>query len=123
MTFQSFESLELWKWACRLAVTVFEVLRDVKELSLRDQMQRAAVSIASNIAEGSERSRKDFLRFLTFARGSSSELRTQCYIASRIELISQDHMDRVVEETKEINRMLVGLSRAIRKRITKDTET
>lgn len=123
MTFQSFESLEVWKRACRLAVTVFEVLRDVKEFSLRDQMQRAAVSIASNIAEGSERSRKDFLRFLTFARGSSSELRTQCYIANRIELISQGHMDRLVEERKEINRMLVGLSKAIQRSITKDTET
>src|SRR5205085_8240206 len=77
VAYQSFEELDVWKRACNLAVQVYESLRDCREYGLRDQMQRAAVSIASNIAEGSERTPKDFARFLTMARGSAAELRTQ----------------------------------------------
>ncbi len=118
MAFQSFENLEVWKRACRLAVRVFELLRDSREFSLRDQMQRSAVSIASNIAEGSERTQRDFLRFLTIARGSSSELRTQCFIACGIQMLHEADANCVVEETREINRMLVGLSNAVRNSLT-----
>ena len=49
--FQSFEDLEVWKRACQLSVRIYELLRECREFGLRDQMQRAAVSIASNIAE------------------------------------------------------------------------
>ena len=76
--YQSFEELEVWKRACQLAVRIYEVLRESREFGLRNQMQRAAVSIASNIAEGAERGGKDFARFLHIAQGSSAELRTQC---------------------------------------------
>ena len=48
--YQSFEDLEVWKRGCNLAVQVYEALRECREYGLRDQMQRAAVSIASNIA-------------------------------------------------------------------------
>jgi len=81
--FQSFEELEVWKRACQLAVRIYEVLRDCRDYGMKDQMQRAAVSIASNIAEGCERGGKDFMRFLTIARGSAAELRTQIYIARK----------------------------------------
>lgn len=81
--YQSFEKLEVWKRACQLAVRVYELLQECREYGLRDQMQRAAVSIASNIAEGAERGGRDFARFLTIARGSAAELRTQCYICQQ----------------------------------------
>jgi hypothetical protein len=71
--YHSFEELEVWKRACQLAVRVYELLRCCREFGLRNQMQKAAVSIASNIAEGSERGGKDFVRFLTIARGSAAE--------------------------------------------------
>ena len=74
--YRSFEDLEVWKRACNLAVQVYASLRDCRDYGLRDQMQRAAVSIASNIAEGAERPPKEFSRFLTIARGSAAELRT-----------------------------------------------
>ena len=63
---------------------------------MRNQMRRAAVSIASNIAEGSERGGKDFTRFLRVARGSAAELRTQCYIARKVGDLSTDDMKHCV---------------------------
>lgn len=60
MAYRSFEELEVWKRACQLAIQVYEVVGESRDFSLRDQMQRAAVSIPSNIAEGAERGGKDF---------------------------------------------------------------
>ena len=117
MAFQSFEDLDVWKRACNLAVFVYDALRNSKDYALRDQMQRAAVSIASNIAEGSERTDKEFLRFLSIARGSSSELRTQAYIAFKVKMIDQSQMAHTVDETKQINRMLIGLSQSIQSKL------
>jgi four helix bundle protein len=110
MAYQSFEKLEVWKRACRLAVEVCRVLRDSKQYALRDQMQRAAISIPSNIAEGAERdSRQDFIRFLRIAKGSAAELRTQCYIARKLELLTKTDADEFIQETKELSAMLQGL--------------
>jgi four helix bundle protein len=73
-------------------------------------MTRAAVSIASNIAEGAERdSRSEFIRFLHIAKGSSAELRTQVYIAQRIGVLSASEASTLVAELKEISSMLHGL--------------
>jgi four helix bundle protein len=117
MAFQSFEDLDVWKRACNLAVFTYGSLRASRDFALRDQMQRAAVSVASNIAEGSERTAKDFLRFLSIARGSSSELRTQAYIAFKITMIDQQQTNHIVDETRQINRMLTGLAQSIQKKL------
>jgi 23S rRNA-intervening sequence protein len=55
MGYTSFEDLEVWKRSARLAVKIYDALRDCRDYGLKDQMTRAAVSIASNIAEGAER--------------------------------------------------------------------
>jgi four helix bundle protein len=112
--YQSFEELEVWKRACQLAVVVYELLRECRDFGFRNQMQRAAVSIASNIAEGAERGGKDFTRFLTIARGSAAELRTQCYIACKVCVMTSDQMIPLVVELKEISKMLTGLARSIK---------
>jgi four helix bundle protein len=112
--FQSFEDLEVWKRSCSLAVKVYEALRATRDYGIRNQMQRAAVSIASNIAEGAERSRRDFIRFLRIARGSAAELRTQAYIAARIGVIDMPSMTLIVNETKELAKMLFALARSVR---------
>ncbi|MCR9292941.1 MAG: four helix bundle protein [bacterium] len=111
--YKSFEDLEVWKRSCQLAVDVYGMLKTSKEFSLRDQMQRAAVSIPSNIAEGSERGGKDFERFLRIAQGSSAELRTQAYIAKKIGVLSHDQFTPLLNELKEISRMLNGLRRSL----------
>jgi len=108
--YRSFEELEVWKRACKLAVDVFLALKDCKEFSLRDQMNRSAISIPSNIAEGAERdSSKEFIRFLNIAKGSSAELRTQIYIAEKIGILKPTITRPLIAETKEISSMLQGL--------------
>ena len=113
MPYQSFEELEVWKRSCKVAVRVYELLRESRDYALRDQMQRAAVSIASNIAEGHERGGKDFSRFLRIALGSAAELRTQSYIAGKIGVLQNNEMNEHVAELKGIARMLTGLQRSI----------
>ncbi|MBD3676639.1 MAG: four helix bundle protein [Planctomycetaceae bacterium] len=111
--YQSFEDLEVWKRSCQLAVRIYEVMRECRDFGLKDQMQRAAVSIASNIAEGSERSPKDFARFLSIARGSTAELKTQAYIASKIDILDIDRMREITLECQEISKMLFGLKQSL----------
>ena len=78
-----FEDLEVWKKSCRLTVSIYKSLQDCNDRCFKDQMTRAALSIPSNIAEGAERrSKKEFINFLSIAKGSAAELRTQIYIAS-----------------------------------------
>jgi four helix bundle protein len=113
MAYRSFEELEVWQRGCRQAVEVFKAFEDCKNWTLRDQVQRAALSVPSNIAEGSERnSAPDFKRFLNIALGSNAELRTQLYIAARIGIVSA--IDPLITENKEISAMLHGLRKSIK---------
>jgi len=115
MGYRSFEELEVWKLGCRLAVRVYEVLKECRGFGLKDQMTRAAVSISSNIAEGAERdSKQEFVRFLHIAKGSAAELRTQVYIACQIGIISNDIQKEFTEELKKISSMLHGLIKSIK---------
>jgi four helix bundle protein len=111
--YRSFEELDVWKRACQLAVAVYSALRDSREFGLRNQMQRAAISIPSNIAEGAERGGRDFQRFLRIARGSAAELRTQLYIARKIGILAEEPFAAMLSELREISRMLTGLARYI----------
>jgi four helix bundle protein len=110
MGYNSFEKLDVWKKACVLAVEVYKILSDCKDYDLKRQMNRAALSIASNIAEGAERNTvPEYIRFLRIAKGSAAELRTQFYIADKIGLISHDISVQKIRELKEISSMLQGL--------------
>ncbi len=87
---------------------------------MQDQVQRAALSVTSNVAEGYERnSNKEFIRFLNIAKGSCGELRRQLYISRKLEFLSKTDFDRLVAESKEISAMLHGLSRAVSRRAAK----
>ena len=116
MAFQSFENLEVWKKGSRLAFDIYKVFSTCKDYGLKDQVTRAAISIPSNIAEGSERnSKKEFIRFLNIAKGSAAELRTQLYIAKEIEVIATNDRTHLITELKEISAMLHGLVKSIQK--------
>lgn len=110
MSYHNFEDLDVWKRSTKLAVEVYGVLSACKDYGLKDQMQRAAVSIASNIAEGAERgSQKDFARFLHIAKGSAAELRTQLEIAFQINIVDLEIKTKLKLELIEISKMLQGL--------------
>lgn len=112
----SFEDLEVWQKSCRLSVDLYKLLQNCKDYGLKDQMCRASVSIASNIAEGSERgSNKDFVCFLNIAKGSAAELRTQFYIAVEIGVISKDKLKEFVNRVKSISQMLQALINSLKK--------
>ncbi len=111
--YQSFEQLDVWKRGCQLAVQMFTTTQGSRDFTLRNQMQRAAVSIPSNVAEGSERGGKDFVRFLRIACGAAAELRTQCYIAAQVGVLPRDVAARFFADLKEIAKMLTGLARSL----------
>ena len=85
MKVERFEDLDAWKVARELSNTVYAFGRETglsKDYGFRDQIQRAAVSVMNNIAEGFERgSNKDFAKFLFIARGSVGEVRSMLYLA------------------------------------------
>jgi len=97
-----FEDMEIWKRSARLSAELYKAFSDCKDFGFKDQITRSGLSIPSNIAEGSERSsKKDFMRFLQYAKGSCGELRTQTWI----------------NETREISAMLVGFIHSIEKQL------
>jgi len=117
MAYQSFEDLEVWRRGCRLSVDIFLVFENCRKYSLKDQIERAGLSIPSNIAEGSERgSTKDFAHFLNFSKGSCAELRAQLYIARKLTVLDRNDFERLVSETKEVSAMLEGLRRSVLKK-------
>lgn len=119
MAHHNFEELEVWKRSARLGVAALQLAELIKLFALRDQIARSAISIASNIAEGSERdSDKDFSRFLAIAKGSAAELRTQFYLAQRAGLVSADATAPLIKEAKEISSMLQGLINSLGKGVT-----
>ena len=117
MAFQSFEDLEVWQRGCRLAVDVFKAFASCRNFTMQDQVQRASLSVPSNVAEGYERnSNKEFVRFLNIAKGSCGELRTQLYISRKLDFLKKTDFERLVGESKEISAMLHGLSSAVSRR-------
>ena len=112
----SFENLEVWKRSTRLSGNIYKELKNLKDYGFKDQITRSSLSIPSNIAEGVERnSNKETLNFLSYAKGSCAELRTQIYIGIDIGYIKTDTGREWIQETKEISAMLVGLMRSLYK--------
>jgi four helix bundle protein len=108
--------LRVWQLAMDLVVEVYAVTKqfpDSEKYGLGSQMQRAAVSVPSNIAEGAGReSNADFLRFLTISRGSLSELETQLLIAQRLNYVAD--VSEQLNKTKEVFMLLKGLVRKLK---------
>ena len=113
MAIQNFEDLEIWKEARRLTRAIYNLSkapRFSKDFSLRDQMQRAAVSIMSNIAEGFERGgNQEFVQFLYIAKGSCGELRSQLYVALDQAYVDQKAADDLLVVLKRLSVMIKHL--------------
>ena len=110
---QSYRDLIAWQKARRFTKLIYEVTTNFPRhelFGLTMQLRRAAVSIASNIAEGQARhSRKEFVHFLRIARGSLAEVDTQIILAQDLDLLSVPDADRCLHDSDELNRILAGL--------------
>ena len=114
MTIKKFEKLDVWEEARNLTLEVYDEFEENKDFGFRGQIQKAAVSIMNNIAEGFERkSNKEFKRFLYIAKGSSGEVRSMLYLALEIGYISEDKFDSLSEQTIKISKMLSGLIKSL----------
>ena len=104
---ESFEDLQVWQKAIEVAAAVYTAFEKCRDFSFRDQVQRAAVSISSNIAEGYERnSNADFIRFLYYAKGSCGEVRSQLHLARRVGLLTDQTAEAMIEEARLLSRKL-----------------
>ena len=110
---KSFRDLKVWNRAIDLTTLVYAITAEFPQAEiygLTSQMRRAAVSVASNLAEGSARgTRKDFRQFVLISRGSNCELQTQFAIARRLRFGRQDRIDEAEVLSNEIGQMLSGL--------------
>ena len=116
---RNFRNYKVWQDAVNYASKVYKVTADlpwVEKKGLCDQLQRAVVSISSNIAEGSAKpSDNDFAHFLDMSLGSAFEVESQLIISKNIGYIDAGLFDGLMEDLKEIERQINGLISSIRK--------
>jgi len=116
-----FEDLEVWKRASSLSADLYRRLAKLRDYSFRDQITRSGLSIPSNIAEGFERtSQKECVTFLSYAKGSCGELRSQVHIGLDIGYIDEETGKAWIKEATEISSMLSGLIKT-KRRFIKDS--
>jgi len=120
MTIERFEHIKAWQEARNLVKMVYETVLENKKFSqdfgLRNQIQRAAVSIMSNIAEGfSRQSDRELIQFLTISRGSVSELQSQLYIALDLNYIDSTKFNRLYQKSSDVAKLINGFIRYLRK--------
>ncbi|OGI47061.1 MAG: four helix bundle protein [Candidatus Muproteobacteria bacterium RBG_16_65_34] len=112
------KDLEAWRASIELAEDIYGITRRFPKeelFGLVSQMRRAAVSVASNIAEGAARNgKKEFAQFLHIAMGSASELDTQIEISKRTQLHGQDDLQRVQDRVTRVKKLVYGLIRSLR---------
>lgn len=113
-TGNSFEKLEVWQRSHRLSIEIYRLLDGCRDRGFRDQITRAANSIADNIAEGAERmSKAEFKQFVGYAKGSAGETRSQILRAVPLNYISESDGVRAYDELCQISRMLHGLIKSL----------
>jgi len=113
----NFEKLDVWQKAIDFADLVYNQTRNFpadERFGLTNQMRRAAVSISSNIAEGTSRmSQTDFARFIEIATGSVFEVVSQSFIGRRQRFLTEEGFRKLYSAADEIGRMLSGLRKSL----------
>jgi four helix bundle protein len=114
----NFKKLAIWQLSIDLATLVYKSTKDFPKsevYGLTSQIRRAAVSVASNIAEGSGRNTdKDFARFLDIAIGSSFELETQIEIAFLLEYIEKDIYEQLIQNCSQLQKMIYSFRKKLK---------
>ena len=122
--YKTFEDLQMWQEAIALAEKIYQITRESEELSrdhsLVDQLRRASVSVSANISEGFERqrhSKKEYLRFLSIAKGSAGEVRSLLAVAHRLGYIDYQTFCLTKFNALDISKMLGYQMRYLENRI------
>jgi four helix bundle protein len=117
---QEFENLIAWQKARELTRAIYDVTRTgafARDYGLSGQIQRAAVSIMSNIAEGFERGNpREFHQFLSIAKASCAEVRSQLYVALDAEYLDEDNFQKLMRLAKETAKVIGGLRVSVERR-------
>ena len=112
-----FEDLLAWQRAHQLAVCVYQLTAKepfARDFALKDQILRAAISVMSNIAEGFERySRSEFRQFLSIARGSVGEVRSQLHLAKSLGYVAQDEFEQAYGLCRDVGNLIGGLRKSL----------
>jgi len=119
MSGKRFEDLPVWKDARKLVKEIFGICRKksmANQYSFRNHIERTAVSVMANIAEGFERDGdKEFGQFLSQAKASAGELRSHLYVALDMNFIESKEFDSLIWKVTSISKQLSGLIRYIRR--------
>ncbi|MFN8294581.1 MAG: four helix bundle protein [Chitinophagales bacterium] len=114
MKVQKFEELIAWQKAQDLAVHIYNQFSECKDFGFKNQICDAVVSISNNIAEGFDRSSKaDFSRFLYISLGSCSEVKSMVYLSHRLNYISNQNKDKLMDESNEVSKNIRGLIKSL----------
>ena len=120
MSVNSYRDLEVWQKATDLVIECYRLTLQFPKselYGLTGQIQRAAVSIPANIAEGHGRDHLgDYLHHLSVANGSLMELETHLLIANKLRYLKETDLEPVLSRTAEVGRMLAGLTKALRRK-------
>lgn len=109
-----FEDAIAWQKAKLLAVSIYVLFKDVKDYGFKDQIQRAAVSVMNNIAEGFERrSNKEFIQFLYIAKGSCGEVRSMLVLALELNYIDKSEFENLHNLSLETSKIITGLIKSL----------
>ncbi|MBP6054635.1 MAG: four helix bundle protein [Cytophagaceae bacterium] len=114
MKIKKFDDLMVWQKSVELTISIYASLELINDFGLKNQIQRASLSISNNIAEGFERgSDRDFKRFLYIAQGSCSEVKSMLYVATRLNYLKNESYITLNHQVTEIGKMLFGLSNSL----------
>jgi four helix bundle protein len=115
-----FEDLIAWQKARALTKEIYQMTRQddfARDYGIAGQVQRASVSIMSNVAEGFERNRlSEFHQFLSIARSSCAEVRSHLYVALDVEHLVQARFDQLLGQAEEVGRIVGGLRASVQRR-------
>ena len=115
---RSFENLYVWQESRELINTIYKIMSSCRDYGFKDQIQRAAVSIMNNIAEGFESgSDAKFLNFLNISRGSCAEVRSMLYLCEDLGFCTKDEREQIQSQLRRITSGIVNLSDSISKKL------
>ena len=110
MKIERFEDIIAWQKAKLLTVEIYRLFEESKDFGFRDQIQRASVSVMNNIAEGFERNgNREFIQFLSIAKGSCGEVKSQNYRAFDKNLISEEQFEKLNVMTDECKNRIAAM--------------